>query len=74
MEAAILGFMAVVWALAVWCALSSRTSHARELTNTAGRPVTAEESHDLGEVKIELIDGQIGTPEMRANTPPCFPY
>ena len=66
MEAAILGFMAVVLALAMWWILS-RMSRARDVAETAGRPLTLEEYHDIGEVKIELIHGYIGDPEMRAN-------
>jgi hypothetical protein len=50
----------------MWWTLS-RTSRAKGVTDTAGRPLTLQEYYDIGEVKLELIDGYIGTPEMRTN-------
>lgn len=37
-----------------------------ESRDIAGRPLTVQEYYDIGEVKIELIKGYIGDPEMRA--------
>ena len=59
------GVMGLIFVFAMSWKLKSATARPSDLSEMAGRPLTLEEYYDLGEIRLELIDGYIDPPEMR---------